>query len=246
MPESLREPLDLTSHTSGILLSVLVPVYNERATVSEVIARVKAVPIEKEIIVVDDGSTDGTREILLALDRGDDLRVVLHDANRGKGASLRTAMALARGDIVVIQDADLEYDPQQYATLIQPIVDGTADVVYGARFLSPVPRGGLEWHRAANRAITKFSNAFTGLALNDMESCYKVFRKDVMQAIAPLLRENRFGIDPEVTAKLARRNYRIAQVPVDYAGRSFAEGKKIGFWDGVRVLYCVVRYWWGD
>ena len=211
------------------------PVYNERATLSEIVRRIRAVPIAKEIILVDDASTDGTRELLAAFEPADDLRVVLHERNRGKGAAVRTGFAHATGDIVIIQDADLEYDPRQYDRLIQPIVDGVADVVYGSRFLTDGPHRVLYfWHYLGNRALTMLSNIFTDLNLTDMETCYKVFRREVIAAIAPKLREDRFGIDPELTAKVARRKYRIYEVGISYFGRTYEEGKKIGLRDACR------------
>jgi glycosyltransferase involved in cell wall biosynthesis len=232
---------------AGLKLSVVVPVYNERDTVAEIVRRVRAVPIPKEIILVDDGSTDGTRDVLATLDRGQDLRIILHERNRGKGAALRTGFAQATGDIVVIQDADLEYDPRQYRHLIQPIVEGVADVVYGSRFLAVGPHRVLYfWHYVGNRALTLLSNIFTDLNLTDMETCYKVFRREVIEAIWPTLKEDRFGIDPELTAKIARRKYRTYEVGITYFGRTYQEGKKIGLADACRVFLSILRYWWAD
>jgi glycosyltransferase involved in cell wall biosynthesis len=189
LPESLR-------------LSVVVPVYNEKATVAEIVRRIGAVPIAKEIILVDDGSTDGTRDVLATFTQGADLRIILHEKNRGKGAALRTGFAHATGDIVLVQDADLEYDPRHYRKLIQPIVEGVADVVFGSRFLPTGPHRVLYfWHYVANRSLTILSNMFTGLNLTDMETCYKVFRREVIAAIGPTLKEERFGIEPELTAR---------------------------------------------
>jgi glycosyltransferase involved in cell wall biosynthesis len=231
----------------GLRLSVVIPVYNEKATVAELIRRVREVPIPKEIVVVDDASTDGTRDILASLDPQDDLRIILHEQNRGKGAALRTGFAQATGDIVIIQDADLEYDPRQYHRLIQPIVDGMADVVYGSRFLPVGPHRVLYfWHYVGNRALTMLSNMFTDLNLTDMETCYKVFHRDVIKAIGPTLKEERFGTDPELTAKIARRNYRIYEVGISYFGRTYQEGKKIGLGDACRAFWCILRYWWKD
>jgi glycosyltransferase involved in cell wall biosynthesis len=241
-------------------ISLVVPVYNERATVAEVIRRIREIPLPKEIIVVDDGSTDGTDAALATIDPGQDLRVLRHPRNRGKGAALRTAFAQVAGEIVIIQDADLEYDPRQYSLLIRPIVEGIADVVYGSRFLSagrceemgtvPIssaPHHGLGlYHYLANRAVTMLSNAFTGLSLSDMETCYKVFRRGVIEAIGPGLKEDRFGIDPELTAKIARRKYSVCEVAVSYTGRTYREGKKFGPAAGFRVLWSIVRYWWSD
>ncbi len=227
-------------------LSVVVPIFNEKATIGEIIRRIRAVPIPKEIILVDDGSTDGTRDVLATFE-GDDLRIVLHEKNRGKGAAVRTGFALATGDIVIIQDADLEYDPREYRRLIQPIVDGVADVVYGSRFLPIGPQRVLDfWHSAGNRALPLFSNMFTGLHLTDMETCYKVFRRDVVEAILPTLREERFGIDPELTAKISHRHYRVYEVGITYSARTYREGKKIGLPDACRTLWCILLYWWKD
>ena len=229
----------------GILLSVVVPVYNERATLLEIIRRIREVPLDKEIILVDDASTDGTSELLMEMEPADDLRIVFHNRNRGKGAALQTGFAHAAGDIVIIQDADLEYDPGQYDRLIQPILDDVADVVYGSRFLSNGPHRVLHFrHSMGNRLLTVISNFFTDLNLTDMETCYKVFRRDVIADILPTLKENRFGIDPELTAKIARRKYRIYEVGISYFGRTYKEGKKIGLRDACRVLWTILKCWW--
>ncbi len=234
LPEALR-------------ISVIVPIYNEKATVSEIVRRIRAVPIAKEIILVDDGSTDGSRDVLATFEPGPDLRIILHERNRGKGAALRTGFAHATGDIVLVQDADLEYDPRQYPKLIQPIVEGMADVVYGSRFLPVGPHRVLYfWHYVANRSLTVLSNMFSGLNLTDMETCYKVFRREVIQAITPTLKENRFGIEPELTAKIARRKYRIYEIGISYFGRTYQEGKKIGLADACRAFWSILRYWWKD
>jgi len=228
-------------------LSVVIPTYNEKGTVEEIIRRVRAVRIPKEIIVVDDGSTDGTGELLDAMADQDDLRIIRHPRNRGKGTAVRTGFGHATGDIVIIQDADLEYDPAQYRKLIQPIVEGVADVVYGSRFSAEGPHRVLYyWHFVANRMLTTLSNMFTGLNLTDMETCYKVFRREVVEAIGPTLKQNRFGIDPELTAKVARRGYRIYETGISYFGRTYQEGKKIGLWDAFRVFWCILRYWRWD
>ena len=228
-------------------ISVVVPVYNERDTVAEIVRRIRAVPIAKEIILVDDGSTDGTRDVLAAIDRRDDLFVVLHERNLGKGAALKTAFLRVTGDIVVIQDADLEYDPSQYHRLIQPIVEGVADVVYGSRFLPLGPHRVLYyWHYVGNRLLTMLSNMFTDLNLTDMETCYKVFRREAIESIAPTLKERRFGIEPELTCKVARRKYRVYEIGVSYFGRTYEEGKKVGLRDACHAFWCVLRYWWDD
>ena len=245
--ESLCRELGIYHIPPELRISVVVPVYNEKATLPEIVRRIRAVPIAKEIILVDDGSTDGTRDLLAAMDCGDDVRVILHERNRGKGAAVRTGFAQATGDIVLIQDADLEYDPDQYHRLIQPIVEGVADVVYGSRFLPVGPHRVLYfWHYVGNRALTMLSNIFTDLNLTDMETCYKVFRREVIQAILPTLKEDRFGIDPELTAKIARRKYRIYEVGISYFGRTYQEGKKIGLPDACRVFVSILRYWLSD
>jgi glycosyltransferase involved in cell wall biosynthesis len=235
-----------------LVLSVVIPVYNERNTLDEILRQVRAVPIPKQIILVDDCSTDGTRERLAQLAQTEpDLTIAFHEKNRGKGAALRTGFALATGQIVIVQDADLEYDPAQYPQLIQPIVEGKADVVYGSRFIGETHRVLFYWHSLANKFLTMLSNMFTNLNLTDMEVCYKVFRREVIQGIT--LRSNRFGFEPEVTAKIARftvppidgrpaRRCRIYEMPVSYNGRDYKEGKKIGWKDGVQALYCIVRY----
>jgi glycosyltransferase involved in cell wall biosynthesis len=241
--EPLSRRLGIYPIPPELRLSVVIPVYNERDTIAEIVRRVRSVPIAKEIILVDDGSTDGTRERLGAMEGEPDLRIVYHPRNRGKGAALRTAFAHASGDIVIVQDADLEYDPAQYVQLIQPIVEGAADVVYGSRFQAEGPHRVLYfWHYVANRLLTGLSNVFTDLNLTDMETCYKVFRREVIQAVAPTLKENRFGIEPELTAKVARRKYRIYETGISYFGRTYREGKKIGLRDALVALWCIVRY----
>ncbi len=222
-------------------LSIVMPVYNERRTIATILERIDAValPVRKEIVVVDDGSTDGTREFLQGLDRPD-VRVFLQPENRGKGAALHRGIAEARGDIIVVQDADLEYDPHEYGQLIAPILDGRADVVFGSRFLGGPHRVMFFWHYLANVAFTTLSNIFTDLNLTDMETCYKAFRTEVVRSIT--LREERFGFEPEFTAKVAHRGYRIYEVPISYSGRSYEEGKKIGVRDAFAALGCILRY----
>jgi glycosyltransferase involved in cell wall biosynthesis len=214
--------------------------YNERATIRELHKAVRAVNLDKEIILVDDFSTDGTRDILHGL-ADETTRVYFHDRNRGKGAALRTVFAHATGDIVIIQDADLEYDPQQYPKLIQPILDGKADVVYGSRFVTGDYRRVLFfWHMLGNRFLTLLSNVLTNLNLSDMETCYKVFRREVLEKIT--IEENRFGFEPEITAKIAKLNIRIYEVGISYSGRTYSEGKKIGWKDGISALRCILKY----
>ena len=221
-------------------LSVVIPVYNERGTIEKLLARVRAVPLDKEIVVVDDGSTDGTRELLARLTADGAVRVFLQDHNRGKGAALRRGFAEARGAVILIQDADLEYDPGDYPGLLGPIDRGEADVVYGSRFLGGPHRVLLFWHYVGNRLLTTLSNVFTNLNLTDVWTCYKVFRAEVLRGIT--LREDRFGFEAEVTAKIARGRWRIYEVPISYHGRTYAEGKKITWKDGIRGVWCTVRY----
>ncbi|MBK5258090.1 MAG: glycosyltransferase [Thermoanaerobaculia bacterium] len=223
------------------LLSVIVPCYNERATVAELLRRVRAVPIEKEILVIDDCSTDGSRDVVANLAKEwPEIRQILQDVNQGKGAAIRRGIAEARGEIVIIQDADLEYDPDEYPKIIQPIVDGHADVVFGSRFEGYPRRVMLYWHRLGNTFLTFLSNMTTNLDLTDMETCYKAFRREIIQSIP--LRSNRFGIEPEITAKVARRGYRIYEVPISYYGRDYWEGKKINWKDGFSAIWTILRY----
>ena len=225
-------------------LSVVIPCYNERPTIKKLLATVRAAPgPEKEIIVVDDCSRDGTREILKQEVEHTELadQVLYHEVNRGKGAALRTGIAAATGDIVIIQDADLEYDPAEYPKIIGPILGDKADVVFGSRFVGAEPhRVVYFWHRLGNAVLTLLSNMLTNLNLTDMETCYKAFRREIIQSLD--LREDRFGFEPEVTAKVARLNCRIYEVGIAYHGRTYAEGKKIGWRDGFRAIYCILRY----
>ena len=232
----------------GFKLSVVIPVYNEVRTIEQVIARVRAAAIPCEIVIVDDGSRDGTRELLTRLRESrdglhGDLRIVLHERNQGKGAALKTGFELATGDVVVVQDADMEYDPRDFRQLLQPIIEGEADVVYGSRFSHVEGPVRSYWHEFANRVITRLSNWKSGKNLTDVETCYKMIRRDVLAQVTPNLREKRFGIEIELTFKLARLpGVRFYERPISYAGRSYAEGKKIGLRDGLRALWCIVRY----
>jgi len=221
-------------------VSVVIPAYNEVNTILEIISRVQASPVEKEIIVVDDGSTDGTRARLADISNAGNVRVLLHERNRGKGAALRTGFAEATGDIIIVQDADLEYDPREYPRLLEPILDGRADVVYGSRFLGGPHRALLFWHYAGNKFLTLLSNALSNINLTDIETCYKVFRREALSQIR--LKSNRFGFEPEFTAKVARKKLRIYEVPISYSGRTYAEGKKITWRDGVRTLFTIIWY----
>ena len=222
-------------------LSVVIPVYNEEATILEIIERVRAVPITKEIIVVDDGSTDGTRACLEEIARQEGVLLIEHERNRGKGAALHTGIARASGDIIVIQDADLEYDPAEYPKLILPILDGRADVVYGSRFSGGESHRVMYfWHYLGNRFLTLLSNSLTDLNLTDMETCYKAFRREVLQALR--LEEEGFGFEPEVTARVAQQGCRIYEVGISYSGRTYEEGKKIGWKDGLRAIWCVLKH----
>lgn len=224
-------------------VSVIIPVYNERDTFEELLERVKASPIkhEKEIIVVDDCSQDGTREILARHDGVDGVTVFLHERNRGKGAAIRTGQQHVTGDVVIIQDADLEYDPVEYSKLLAPIEEDKADVVYGSRFVgSSAHRVLYFWHMVANKALTLLSNMLSNLNLTDMETCYKVFRAEVFKRIT--IEEDRFGFEPEVTCKVARMGVRVYEIGIAYAGRTFAQGKKITWRDGAKALWYILKY----
>jgi glycosyltransferase involved in cell wall biosynthesis len=240
-------------------VSVVIPVYNERAFIEEVLLRVQASPVEKEIIVIDDWSTDGTRQLLEDFDAAqsagkretvvhngkarlplENIRFLFQPQNAGKGAALRRGFEAASGDIVLVQDADLEYDPKDYVKLLEPILDGRADVVYGSRFSGGPQRVHYFWHYAGNKFLTLLSDVFTNLKLTDMETCYKVFRREVLQNIK--LKSNRFGFEPEITAKIAKGNWRIYEVSISYAGRTYAEGKKITWRDGVATLWYIFRF----
>jgi glycosyltransferase involved in cell wall biosynthesis len=221
-------------------LSVIIPCYNEQGTIASLIALVQSSPWVQEIIVVDDGSQDKSREILEAIS-DPQVRVIMHTVNQGKGAALRTGFSHATSEFVIVQDADLEYDPSEYPLVLEPLLDNRADVVFGSRFLSGRPHRVLYfWHSLGNRFLTLMSNMFTDLNLTDMETCYKCFRREVIQAID--IEEDRFGFEPEITAKLAKLHLRIYEVGISYSGRTYDEGKKIGWRDGVRAIYCIVRY----
>ena len=254
--EAVGRKLGIYRVPDDFTLSVVIPVYNEVNTLGEILRQVRAVPVNKQIILVDDCSKDGTRDLLKEMAETEaDLTIAFHDVNRGKGAALRTGFAHARGQVVIVQDADLEYDPSEYPQLIQPILEGKADVVFGSRFIGEKHRVLNYWHSLANKFLTFLSNMFTNLNLTDMEVCYKVFRREVIQGVA--LKSDRFGFEPEVTAKIARftmpaiegrpmRRCRIYEMPVSYNGRDYKEGKKIGWKDGVQALYCIVRYAFAD
>ncbi len=228
------------------VLSVVIPVYNEIRTIHNILQKVEAARLpgemRKEIIIIDDSSTDGTREVLKQ-QYTDKYRILYHERNKGKGAAIRTGFAAATGDYIVIQDADTEYDPSEFADLLKPLIDGRADVVYGSRFMSGRSHAVLRfWHYVGNKMLTAFSNAFTNLYLTDMETCYKAFTRKVIQDIGPKLVSNRFAIEPEITARIARARYRVFEVGISYGGRSYKEGKKIGWRDGVSAVWAIVRF----
>jgi glycosyltransferase involved in cell wall biosynthesis len=223
-----------------VKLSIVIPVYNEKNTLNTLLARVEAVDYDKEIVLVDDCSTDGTREIVESYKNKKGYTVAIHPHNQGKGAALRTGFAQASGDIIIVQDADLEYDPKDYDKLLEPILDGRADVVYGSRFLGGPHRVLFFWHYVGNMALTLMSNIMTNLNLTDMETCYKVFTRQVLDSID--LKCNRFGFEPEFTSKVAKQNFRIYEVPISYSGRDYTEGKKIGWKDGVAAIWFILRF----
>ena len=233
-----KTPLD----PATLVLSVLVPVYNERATIETIVEQVRgAVQVRLEIICVDDCSSDGTRDILARLNADGRIdKLILHEVNRGKGAAIRTALAASTGDVVIVQDADLEYDPADWPVLLQPLIDGKADAVFGSRFLGGPHRVLFFWHYVANKALTTLSNMFTNVNLTDMETCYKAMRGEIARSLK--LTSDRFGFEPEVTARLAQANARIFEVPISYSGRTYAEGKKIGWKDGVAAFWQIVKY----
>jgi len=225
-------------------LTIVIPVYNEKETIHDIIEAVSVTPYRKEIIVVDDASNDGTGDLLAAMQR-DGLKIITHERNQGKGAALQTGFTYATGDIIIIQDADLEYDPDEYPVLLKPILDGKADVVYGSRFAGHGAHRVLYfWHYVGNRFLTLLSNLFTNINLTDMETCYKVFTREALAGVR--IKEKRFGFEPEITAKMARKKLRIYEVPISYYGRTYEQGKKINWKDGVRALWCILKYnLWG-
>jgi glycosyltransferase involved in cell wall biosynthesis len=240
---ALATPLAITRPKTALAVSIVMPVYNEIDTVVEIVRRVQAVGVHREIILVDDFSTDGTRDLLVQLDREADIRVFMHGYNQGKGAALRTAFQHVRGDIVAIQDADLEYDPADLPALIAAIESGEADVVYGSRFLENAEQDPSRVHRLGNWLLSIASNLTTGQWLTDMETCYKVFRREVLQQI--VVEQDRFGFEPEITAKVSRLGYGIMEMPINYNSRGYDEGKKIGLRDAANAFWCIAKYGWG-
>jgi glycosyltransferase involved in cell wall biosynthesis len=222
-------------------ISIIIPVYNEAATIKEIVSRVQRTDLDKEVIIVDDHSTDATSEYLKEISACyENVQVLSHDRNRGKGAALRTGFAHADGDVIIIQDADLEYNPQEYGHLLGPILDGRADVVYGSRFLGGPHRVLFFWHYVGNKFLTLLADAFSNLNLTDMETCYKVFKKDVLNEIT--LKSNRFGFEPEFTMKVAKKGFRVYEVPISYSGRTYDEGKKIDWKDGLSAIFTILRF----
>ena len=253
--EAACSQLGIYAIPDDFLLSVVIPIYNEERTLRILIDRVRSVPIRKELVLVEDCSKDNTRDVLKQLeaeaaanpDPMNQITVTYHEVNQGKGAAVRTGFSLAKGDAIIIQDADLEYNPSEYSRLLRPIIDGSADVVYGSRFLGDQEHRVLYfWHSVGNKVLTMLSNGFTNLNLTDMETCYKVFTRDALAGIWKTLKQNRFGIEPELTAKVARRRLRVYEMSISYHGRTYQEGKHIGMKDGFQALWCIVRYWWGD
>ncbi len=229
-----------TKASEEFLLSIIVPVFNEKPTIEEILDTLVSVPYRKEIIVIDDGSTDGTSDILKSFEHKD-VKIFFHNRNMGKGCAISTGISRAMGDIVLIQDADLEYDPHEYPVLLRPILEGKADVVFGSRFAgSGAHRVLYFWHYVGNKFLTILSNMFTDLNLTDMETCYKVFTKQALADIT--IEEKRFGFEPEITAKIAKKNLRIYEVPISYYGRTYQEGKKIGWRDGLRAIWAILKY----
>jgi glycosyltransferase involved in cell wall biosynthesis len=234
-----RTPMDVAT----LRLSVLIPVYNERETIDIIVDQVRETPIAKEIICVDDASTDGTKEVLEALlAQGKIDQLYRQPANRGKGAAIRQALSMSNGDIVIVQDADLEYDPADWPTLLEPILDGRADACFGSRFLGGTHRVLYYWHSVGNHLLTLYSNMLTNLNLTDMETCYKAMRGEMARSLLPKLTAERFGFEPEITARLAAANARIYEVPIGYSGRTYAEGKKIGWKDGIAAFWHITKF----